>query len=118
MITAKVQYALTLLREVRDQADGRPVKLKVVSQKHQLDLNFLEQVARALRIHGALRSVRGPGGGYVAGRELVGMTLLEVMDAVEAAKQLKHAVPSEESTQLNQAVHSELMRVISTITVL
>ena len=32
MITAKVQYALTLLRDVRDKADGRPTKLKVVAQ--------------------------------------------------------------------------------------
>lgn len=118
MITAKVQYALTLLRDVRDKADGRPTKLKVVAQAHQLDLNFLEQVARSLRIAGVLRSVRGPGGGYIASRELVGMTLLEVMDAVDAAKQLKHAVPSESGTQFNQAVHAELMRVISTITVL
>lgn len=118
MITAKVQYALTLLKEVRDQADGRPVKLKLVSAKHQLDLNFLEQVARALRIHGALRSVRGPGGGYVAGRELSGMNLLEVMDAVEAARQLKNAVPSEDGQQSNRAIHAEMMRVISTITVL
>jgi Rrf2 family iron-sulfur cluster assembly transcriptional regulator len=99
-----------LLKEVRDQADGRPVKLKLVAQKHQLDLNFLEQVARALRIHAVLRSVRGPGGGYVASRELTGMTLLEVMDAVEAAKQLKQAVPSEEGGQFCQAIHSEVAR--------
>jgi len=118
MITAKVQYALTLLRDVRDKADGRPIKLKDVSKAHQLDLNFLEQVARSLRIAGVLRSVRGPGGGYVSGRELSGMNLLEVMDAVDAAKQLKHATPSEGPMQLNQAVHAELMKVISTIPVL
>ena len=118
MITAKVQYALTLLKEIRDKADGRPIKLKDVSKAHQLDLNFLEQVARSLRLANVLRSVRGPGGGYVAGRELVGMNLLEVMDAVDAAKQLKHVVPSEAGGQFNQAIHLELMRVISTIAVL
>lgn len=118
MITAKVQYALVLLKEIRDQEDGRPIKLKIVSQKHQLDLNFLEQVARALRMHQVLRSVRGPGGGYVASRELKGMTLLEVMDAVEAAKQLKQAVPSEEGGQFCQAAHAEVTKKLSEIVAL
>lgn len=118
MITAKVQYALVLLKEIRDKADGRPIKLKDVAKAHELDLNFLEQVARNLRLANVLRSVRGPGGGYVTGRELAGMSLLEVMDAVDAAKKLKHAVASEDGKLLNEAVHSELMIRISTIQVL
>lgn len=118
MITAKVQYALTLLREVQVQLDGRPVKLKAVAAKHQLDLNFLEQVARALRMHGVLRSVRGPGGGYISARDLSDMNLLEVMDAVDAAKQLKQAVASEEGSKANLNIHAELLKVIATIMVL
>jgi Rrf2 family iron-sulfur cluster assembly transcriptional regulator len=118
MVTAKVQYALVLLREIRDQADGRPVKLKIIAQKHQLDLNFLEQIARSLRIHNVLRSVRGPGGGYIANRELVGMNLLEIMDAVEAAKDLKQAVPSEDGSQLTKAVHAEVSKALAQVVAL
>jgi Rrf2 family iron-sulfur cluster assembly transcriptional regulator len=118
MITAKVQYALVLLNELKNKEDGRPVKLKLVAQKHGLDLSFLEQIARSLRMHGVLRSVRGPGGGYIALRELKGMTLLEVMDAVEAAKQLKPAVSSEDGGQVCQTIHTELVKKLDEIVTL
>lgn len=109
MLTAKVQYALVLLQEILQNETGRPVKIKQIAQKNQLDEKFLQQVARLLRMHEVIRSVRGPGGGCVASKELQNLSLLEVMDAVDSAKQLKNAVPSEESAKLSQSLHAEVM---------
>jgi hypothetical protein len=46
------------------------------------------------------------------------MTLLEVMDAVEAAKQLKPAVSSEDGGQVCQTIHTELVKKLDEIVTL
>jgi Rrf2 family iron-sulfur cluster assembly transcriptional regulator len=115
MLTAKVQYALVLLQEISLNESGRPVKIKQIAQKNQLDEKFLQQVARLLRMHEVIRSVRGPGGGCVALKDLSSLSLLEVMDAVDSAKQLKNAVPSEDAAKISQALHAEVMTKLNEI---
>lgn len=115
MLTAKVQYALVLLQEISQNESARPVKIKQIAQKNMLDEKFLQQVARLLRMHEVIRSVRGPGGGCIALKDLKSLSLLEVMDAVDSAKKLKSAVPLEESAKLSQDLHAELMSKLNEI---
>ena len=115
MLTARVQYALVLLSALKNSEAGRPVKVKSVAKSSNLDEKFLQQVARFLRIKGIIRSVRGPGGGCMAAKELGELTLLEVMDAVESAKKLKQAVPEESGALLASNAHSAIMGKLSEI---
>jgi Rrf2 family protein len=115
MITAKVQYALILLKEIKEQPDGRPVKVKDVAKKHAIDKSFLESVARSLRINQVIRSVRGPGGGYLATQELSEISLLEVMAAVKAAKTLKMAVKSESGLAFLSSIENKLINALEDI---
>lgn len=78
MFTARMQYALLLIKEVRETQLGSPVRLKEVCAKYHLKQEFLIQTARKLRLAGYLESVKGPGGGYVAARDLSGLSFLKL----------------------------------------
>lgn len=82
LLTKDVEYAVAILKEVK--LSTSPTKIANIASKHSLSSPFLEQVARKLRKAGYITSVRGPGGGYVAGDKLNGtVTLLALMDTVK-----------------------------------
>lgn len=64
-VSKKVQYGLMLSLYLA--RSGRTT-LENVAKSLRLSKSFLEQVARLLRIHGVVKSTRGPSGGY----ELIG----------------------------------------------
>jgi len=64
-------------------AAGRPVSLAEVALRQQISLSYLEQLFARLRRAGLVRSVRGPGGGYLLGRPAEGISVAEVVQAVE-----------------------------------
>jgi Rrf2 family iron-sulfur cluster assembly transcriptional regulator len=64
---------------------GRPVSLAEVALRQEISLSYLEQLFARLRRAGLVRSVRGPGGGYLLGRPAEGISIAEVVQAVEEA---------------------------------
>lgn len=65
---------------------GRPVSLAEVALRQQISLSYLEQLFARLRRAGLVRSVRGPGGGYLLGRAAEAIAVADVVQAVEEAQ--------------------------------
>lgn len=63
-------------------ADGKPVSLHKISARQEIALNYLEQIFIKLKKSNIVKSVRGPGGGYVLTVPIQDITLYEVMSAV------------------------------------
>lgn len=63
ILTKDIEYSVIIISCLKNQT--RPVKLEDIAKSKGLSLHFLEQVARKLRIAGYVKSVRGPGGGYI-----------------------------------------------------
>lgn len=59
----------------------KPVRLQDIAESIGTTSNFIEQVARKLRIAGVLVAVRGPGGGYLLNSEIK-VTALTVAEAL------------------------------------
>lgn len=59
----------------------KPVRLSEIAQSIGTTDNFIEQVARKLRVAGILRSVRGPGGGHLLNSDAK-VTALAVAEAL------------------------------------
>jgi Rrf2 family protein len=59
------------------------VKLADISARQNLPIAYLEQLFRQLRIGGVVKSVRGPGGGYVLAKEATETTIGDVFKAVQ-----------------------------------
>jgi Rrf2 family iron-sulfur cluster assembly transcriptional regulator len=62
---------------------ARPVSLGEVAMRQSISLAYLEQLFMKLRRCGIVRSVRGPGGGYVLNRAPDLISIGEIMSAVD-----------------------------------
>ena len=59
------RYAVMAMVDLAKHSGGKPVCLSEIAEREEISLAYLEQLFARLRRHGLVRSVRGPGGGYV-----------------------------------------------------
>ena len=63
-------------------SNGNPVRLQEISNRQNISLHHLEQLFRKLRNRQAVKSVRGPGGGYVLARHMDEISVKDILDCV------------------------------------
>jgi hypothetical protein len=63
-------------------SSGNPVRLQEISTRQSISLHYLEQLFRKLRTGKVVKSVRGPGGGYVLARSMDEISMKDVLDCV------------------------------------
>jgi len=80
---SKGRYAVMAMIDLALQGGARPVSLAEIAVRQEISLSYLEQLFARLRRHGLVRSVRGPGGGYLLAREAAAISVVEVVDAVD-----------------------------------
>ena len=82
--TTKSRYAVNALADLEYLSnDESPVSLKDIAIRQDIDLTYLEQLFRKLRIAGIVKSVRGRNGGYVYASHPHEISIEHIMDAVE-----------------------------------
>lgn len=64
-LTSRGKYAIQAILDLVQNSNGKAVKLQDIAQRQTISLFYLEQLFRQLRQGGVVKSVRGPGGGYV-----------------------------------------------------
>lgn len=64
-LSTKGRYAVMAMVDLAQQSKGRPIALADVALRQEISLSYLEQLFAKLRRHGLVKSVRGPGGGYL-----------------------------------------------------
>lgn len=82
-LTTRGRYALQAIMDLVTNSHGKAIKLEDISSRQKISLHYLEQLFRKLRIVGVVKSVRGPGGGYVLGREPSNITVKEILLGVD-----------------------------------
>lgn len=82
-LTSKGRYAVTALLDVALHIKIGPVPLAEISERQNISLSYLEQLFSRLRKRGLVRSVRGPGGGYLLGKEASEISIGDVISAVD-----------------------------------
>jgi len=81
-LTSKGRYAVRAMLDLTSHSNGNPVRLQEISTRQNISLHYLEQLFRKLRNGRAVKSVRGPGGGYVLARPMDEITIKDVLDCV------------------------------------
>lgn len=81
-LTTKGRYAVTAMLDVAIKDQQSPVSLADISERQGISLSYLEQLFSKLRKAGLVKSVRGPGGGYLLGREAKDINVAEVILSV------------------------------------
>jgi Rrf2 family iron-sulfur cluster assembly transcriptional regulator len=83
LLSTKGRYAVMAMVEIAKLGDARPISLGDVAGRLELSLAYLEQLFMKLRRNGLVQSARGPGGGYVLGRNAGAISIAEIMAAVD-----------------------------------
>ncbi|MDR6355054.1 Rrf2 family iron-sulfur cluster assembly transcriptional regulator [Pseudomonas psychrotolerans] len=81
-LTTKGRYAVTAMLDLALHAQRGPVSLADISERQGISLSYLEQLFARLRRGSLVNSVRGPGGGYQLARDMGGIHVAQVIDAV------------------------------------
>ena len=82
-LTSKGRYAVTAMLDVALHSTRGPVPLADISERQEISLSYLEQLFSRLRKEKLVDSVRGPGGGYLLGRDAMRIAVGEVIRAVD-----------------------------------
>lgn len=81
-LTSKGRYAVRAILDLTFNSNGRPVRLQEISERQKISLHYLEQLFRRLRKGAVVKSVRGPGGGYVLSRSMDEISIKDVLTSV------------------------------------
>ena len=81
-LTSKGRYAVRAMLDLTSHTDGNPVRLQEISTRQGISLHYLEQLFRKLRNGRVVKSVRGPGGGYVLARTMDEISIKDILDCV------------------------------------
>jgi Rrf2 family iron-sulfur cluster assembly transcriptional regulator len=81
-LTSKGRYAVRAILDLSFNSNGKPVRLQEISDRQSISLHYLEQLFRRLRKGSVVKSVRGPGGGYVLARNMDEISVKEVLTSV------------------------------------
>jgi len=82
-LTTKGRFAVTAMVDLALRDGGGPVTLAEISGRQKISLSYLEQLFGKLRRHALVDSVRGPGGGYRLGKDIAGISVAEIILAVD-----------------------------------
>jgi Rrf2 family iron-sulfur cluster assembly transcriptional regulator len=84
-MSTKAPDAVRALVSLNLTSEGAPVSIKEISEHENISLNYLEQLFVKLRRGDIVKSIRGPGGGYILARNAAEIRIDEIIDTVEEA---------------------------------
>jgi Rrf2 family iron-sulfur cluster assembly transcriptional regulator len=94
-LSTKGRYAVTAMVDLARHGNGQPVSLAEIAERQEISLSYLEQLFAKLRRCGLVRSVRGPGGGYLLAHDQDDMRICDIIVAVDEPIQAVRCTPGE-----------------------
>ena len=83
-ISAKAEYAcLAILALARQRSGDPPVRIREISEAHDIPERYLVQILLQLKRAGLVTSTRGASGGYRLARPAGSISLGEVLNAID-----------------------------------
>ncbi|GBE02548.1 HTH-type transcriptional regulator IscR [bacterium BMS3Bbin06] len=82
-LSTKGQYGVRAMYEIARGYPEAPVNIKLISERQEVSIHYLEQILARLRRAGLIRSVKGPGGGYVLTRKPEEITISDILKELE-----------------------------------
>ncbi len=129
LLTRKTDYALVALAGL-SRAGVTRASARDLARDFHLPLPLLRNILKVLASHGLLVSTRGPNGGYQLARAPRGITLAEIVEAMEGPMELvpcchPTSTPQDEGCRLEDSchikgqvrtVHGRLLRFLEEVT--
>ena len=82
-LSTKGRYAVMAMVDLAQRCGEGPVSLADIAARQEISLSYLEQLFAKLRKSGLVKSVRGPGGGYLLAHPREEMRIADIIVAVD-----------------------------------
>jgi Rrf2 family iron-sulfur cluster assembly transcriptional regulator len=82
-LSTKGRYAVMAMVDLASHSKGNPVALADIAERQEISLSYLEQLFAKLRKGGLVKSVRGPGGGYLLAHTVAETRISDIILAVD-----------------------------------
>lgn len=92
-LSTKGRYAVMAMVDLASNSSGSPVALADIADRQEISLSYLEQLFGKLRKGGLVKSVRGPGGGYLLARPSPQTRISDIILAVDEPIQTTRCTP-------------------------
>ena len=89
----KARYAVMAMVDLARHSNGNPVSLSEIAGRQEISLCYLEQLFAKLRRGGLVKSVRGPGGGYLLAHDRNDTRIGDIIIAVDEPMQAVRCTP-------------------------
>lgn len=127
-LTTRGRFAVTSMIDLALYGEQGPVRLADIARRQKMSQAYLEQIFCKLRRAHIVKSVRGPGGGYLLARQAEDITAGEIVEAVEGqvdvsqcqggatcrggAECLAHGLWAELNIKMAEFLHSQTLQMI------
>jgi Rrf2 family iron-sulfur cluster assembly transcriptional regulator len=97
-LSAKGRYAVMAMADLAIHASASegnaPLTLAEIAERQEISLSYLEQLFSRLRRAGLVKSVRGPGGGYLLARPSAELRISDIVLAVDESLRATRCRPN------------------------
>lgn len=94
-LSTKGRYAVMALVDLAGCSDGKPVSLADIAERQEISLSYLEQLFAKLRRGSLVKSVRGPGGGYLLAHSPAETRVSDIILAVDEPIRATRCTPGQ-----------------------
>jgi Rrf2 family cysteine metabolism transcriptional repressor len=98
-LSTRTRYGVRAIIELAAADSKKPLQLKIIAQRQDISVKYLEQLMAVLRSGGIVRSMRGARGGYILAKPPNQITLSEVFNCLEGPVITAECVEDEDYCQ-------------------
>ncbi len=96
-LSTKGRYAVMAMVDLASNSKGQPVALADIAERQEISLSYLEQLFAKLRKGGLVKSVRGPGGGYLLAHPMEESRVSDIILSVDEPIRTTRCAPGSPS---------------------
>ncbi len=95
-LSTKGQYGVRAMYEIAKGYPEEPVNIKSISERQDVSIHYLEQILNKLRRAGLIKSIKGPGGGYVLTKSPTEISIADILLELEGPVAITSCLNPEE----------------------
>ncbi len=95
-LSTKGQYGVRAMFEIARGYPDRPLTIREIAERQDVSVAYLEQILGQLRRAGLIRSIRGPGGGYLLAKKPGDIPIAAVLGVLEGPVALTSCIDPRE----------------------
>jgi len=95
-LSTRGQYGVRAMFEIARGYPDHPLTIREISERQDVSVPYLEQILNKLRRAGLVRSVKGPGGGYLLTRKPGEVSIASILKELEGPVAITSCLNPEE----------------------